>query len=834
MIALHPRILWFLSVCIVVLCGTGCARLRNLPEGENMLLKNEVVVHNKPNTYTISKSDLNALAKPEANRKILGLRFNHTVYLMVNKKKLARSEELNSIKCARKNERRARKNKQPKECKTWRMFWAYTVGEPTVVIDSNKAYRSAEQMGIYLQKRGYFRAKVEPTFVLKNGQKGNVIYNVTPNEPYIIRGLRYEVEDPTMAQAFPRIQRYLSVDTGMVFDITKLDADRDRITTFYNNNGYYEFNKEYISYDADTTIGGYNVNLIMRLQNHKQPAPGASNEIISIPHKKYYIGNIFIDTQFDPNDPDRVNPTPLRYDGLYIYNDSIGTINKTLLSCIQGYNLGDLYQKDRIDKTYKRYSDLGVFRSTTILLVPRQDSLSPHLNVLDTYIRAAPGKRQSFHVDPHLTNRAGNMGIYANPGYVNKNLFKGAEQLELRMIIGMEASQTLVQTTDATGGGQLKRSFGLNTFEVGPEITLRLPRLFPLGCDFTARSSDPKTVMTGVFNYQRRPDYERTLSQLRYSYSFIENPNTVTRFNIDVVEFSIINIKKSVAFQEFLDRINDSFLASSYQNHLILSFATPTFTLNTQKQWYQRSYRYLRASLGGAGNLLNGIMQAASAPRHPDGFYILSGIRFAQYHRMELDYRYYYNVNPKNAFVWRMYGGAGVPRKNLNTLPFEKSFFSGGSNGMRAWQARTLGPGSSRDSLAVQTFNNIGELKLEGNFEYRFKMTKMFNWALFMDAGNIWLLNPDPIRKGADFQWDRFVSEIAVSGGLGLRLDFDIFLVRIDLGVKFKDPAKVPGERWLWQPKDEYIGYLRGFDSDIRRVPIANNAVINLGIGFPF
>jgi len=536
---------------------------------------------------------------------------------------------------------------------------------------------------------------------------------------------------------------------------------------------------------------------------------------------------------------------------LNIFDDSTASVSKYLLSCIQGYNQGELYQKNKIDKTYKRYSQLGVFRSTTIMLVPRKDTLNPSINLLDTYIRATPEKRQGFSsIDPHLTNRAGNMGIYANPGYLNKNLFHGAERLEARMIIGMEASQTLVQTTDArvqttdaSGSGQIRRSFGLNTFEIGPEITLRLPRLWPLGCDFTSRSSDPQTAITALFNYQKRPDYERTLSQFRYAYSFIENPDKVTRINIDLVEFSIISIEKSPAFQAFLDRLNDSFLANSYQNHLILSFATPTLTWNTQKAKYQRKYFYWRVQAGGAGNLLNGIMQATAAPRDEVGSYELTGIRYAQYYRGEQDFRYYLNVNQKNAFVWRAYGGIGVPRKNLSTLPFEKSFFSGGSNGMRAWQARTLGPGSSRDTLAVQTFNNIGEIKLEGNFEYRFKMTQMFNWALFVDVGNIWLLNPHPIRPGADFSGDRFVSEIAVSGGLGLRLDFDIFLVRFDFGFKLKDPdfgfklkdpAKVPGERWIGQPKDEYITYLRRFDSDISRVPFASNVVFNLGINYPF
>jgi len=624
-----------LLVLVIMVLGTGCARLRNLPEEERFLRKNKVHVHSEQSLYDVSKSDLLSLAKPEPNRKILGIRFNHTVYLMVNKRKLARSEEANKIRCARKNEKRAIKKKAPKDCKTWRMFWAYTVGEPTAIVDSSKVERSANQMSVYLQKRGYFRAEVEPEYVYnKRGQKGKVIYHVYPDKPYIIKSMRYDIEDPDLAAIFPQVQKQLTVDSGSVFNTSKLDADREAITNFYNNRGYYEFNKEYISYDARDTSGGkYTVDLTMRLQSPRQIIEGSDDKYVVVPHKKYYLGNIYVDTNFDPANPDKVNPTPTRFDGLNIYNDSSSTVSKSLLSCIQGYNTGDLYQKYRIDRTYKRYSQLGVFRSTTILLVPRKDSISPNINVLDTYIRASPEKRQAFSNDPHLTNRAGNMGIYANPGYINKNLFRGAERMELRMVVGVEASQTLVQTTDATGSGQLKRSFGLNTFEIGPELTLRLPRLWPLGCDFTSRSSDPQTAITALFNYQIRPDYERTLSQLRYSYSFIENPDKVTRINVDIVEFSIIKIDKSPQFEEFLNRINDSFLANSYQNHLILAFATPTLTWNTQKTKNQRRYWLWKAQAGGAGNVLNGVMQLFDAQKDSLGSYELAGIRYAQYYR---------------------------------------------------------------------------------------------------------------------------------------------------------------------------------------------------------
>jgi hypothetical protein len=339
--------------------------------------------------------------------------------------------------------------------------------------------------------------------------------------------------------------------------------------------------------------------------------------------------------------------------------------------------------------------------------------------------------------------------------------------------------------------------------------------------------------LTATFNYQRRPDYVRTLSQMRYSYNWIENPEAISRISMDVVEFSIIKIDKSAAFENFLERLNDAFLKNSYQDHLILA-TNAAYTLNTQKAKYQPRYFYLRASASAAGNLLNGLMDLTDQPVDTLQSHRIYGIRFAQYFRGETDFRFYSNVNDRNAFVFRAYGGIGVPRKNAITLPFEKSFFSGGANGIRAWQARTLGPGSSRDALLPQTFNNIGEMKLEGNVEYRFKLTSIFNWAFFVDAGNIWLLNEDSNRKGADFQGNRFASEIAVGGGFGVRLDFDYFLVRLDVGVQLKDPAKVQGERWLWQPKDEYLNYLASTGNTVDRIKFRNNTVFNLGIGFPF
>ncbi len=812
----------------------ACSSLRNLPEGQSFMHRHDVAVHNAPIEYTVPDDDLLSLSRQKPNRRVLWWRFNHTVYLLVNKKKLEASRAKAAERCVRKNERRLRKGRSRKnECKSWQMFWAETVGEPTVILDSVKVLKSAQQMNVYLQKKGYFNNRVDAEIIYNtDSSKCHVVYNVYPNKPYHLRNITYDIQDAEMATMLPKIKKISVLDSAKVFDLDEMDLQREKMAQFYNNHGYYDFTKDYILYDADSTVGNYQVDIKLILSEPMVPLAEFPDSLVSVPHKKYFIGDIYVHTDWDTSIPNYAPTDTLRHDGLIIVYSGTPNLTKELISCIQGYNTGDLYERDRLDQTYKRYTQLGVLRATTIQITPQPENVFG-THILDTHIRLTPAKKQFFRIEPQVTHRSGNMGIYGNIVYTNRNIFKGAESMDVRIITGMEASQTLVQTGNGTGSN-IKGSFGLNTFEIGPEITYRVPRLWPLSCDFTKRSSEPQTALSAAFNYQRRPDYRRTLSQFKFTHNFIENPTKVTRVSIDWVEFSIIKIKKSDDFEKFLDTLKNGFLANSYRDHLILAL-NGNFTWNTQKATFQKKYFYWRASLSQAGFLLNETMQnIVKAKKDEAGSYEIAGIRYAQYVRAEQDLRLYFKVNEKNGFVWRVYGGIGVPYGNLNVLPFEKSFFSGGSNGMRAWQARSLGPGSSRDSSSVVSYNNIGEIKLEGNVEYRFKMTNMLNFALFADAGNIWLLNPDPDKFGADFTSERFASEIAIGSGIGLRLNFDIFLVRFDLGVKLKDPAKVQGERWLWQPKDEYLSYLLSVNETYTSIPFRSNLVLNLGIGFPF
>jgi outer membrane protein assembly factor BamA len=837
---------------LAVLLLSSCARMRNLKEGESFLRRQDVVIHSDAPVklpfdvnalpvapmleFNISSDEILFFSKLKPNRRILWFRFNHSIYLLVNKEKLKADEARSEEKCIKKNARRKEKNRPTAKCQTWRMFWANTVGEPTAILDTSKMEKSAHQMNIFLQKKGYLRSRVEAEALFSaDSSKCRVNFHVYPGKPYHVRKINYQISDSGMSDALDLLKKESGIDSLSVFDVKMLDAEREKISSIFAEKGYYDFNKEYIVFDVDTTIGNYSVDLTLRILQPQVPSSQFPDSLVSVPHKKYFIGDIYVHTHFDITNPDYAPTDTILFEGIKILCFGKPDLDPDIISCAQSYNSGDQYQRSRIERTYKRFSTMGVFKSTTIQLLPREKSVNDKIHILDTHVRLTPEERQSYYFYPHFTNRSGNMGIYGNLTYTHRNLFGGAEALDFNLVTGMEASQNLAFGTDENDNAtdRLQSNFRLNTFEIGPEITYRVPRLWPLGCDFTAQSSEPQTSLSATFNYQRRPDYQRTLSQVRYSYNWIENPDAVSRVSIDVVEFSIIKIDKSQAFQSFLDRLNDAFLENSYQDHLILA-TNAIYTLNTQKAKYQPSYMFLRIGASAAGNLLNGVMDISDQPVDTLNSHRIYGIRFAQYFRGEGDFRYYSNVNDRNTFVLRAYGGLGVPRKNAITLPFEKSFFSGGANGLRAWQARTLGPGSSRDALLPQTFNNIGEIKLEGNLEYRFKFTKMLNWAFFADAGNIWLMNEDSNRKGADFKADRFMSEIAIGGGFGVRVDFDYFLVRLDVGVQLKDPAKVQGERWLWQPKDEYLDYLTSTGNSIDRIKIRNNTVFNLGIGFPF
>lgn len=821
---------------------SSCTIFHRIKSDEVYFKRQSIKIHDANSEYKVPNSELTYLTKLKPNRKILFARFNLGIYTLVPEKALERSERRMALKCPEVNRKRTKKGKRPKECKNFWMWMAYTVGEAPAQLDSTKMRRGAEQMSTYLTKRGFFKNRVEPEVIFKNkglifwrkGKKCRVVYNVYPGSPYNIRKIDYKVEDPIMSKRTEELKEGTLLKSGGLFDVDALDKERERIANYFNDRGYYEFTKDYIVYDVDSAVGSNQADVTLRLRMQQVNSTNAKDSLGFIPHRKFFIGNVYVFTDSDPLNPDETFSDTLFYRGLRIISNGKPSVKESLLEYTTLFGPGEVYKKDRVDLTYRRFTRLGTFKAVNIQLLPRTFVDSTGINFLDAYIRLNPAKKQIFGVDPRITNRAGNNGLYGTLLYRHRNVFRGAESFEMRIVTGFEATRAITEESiNETGGQEVRRSFQLNTFELGPEISLRIPRIFGAPFIEMKKNSEPFTNFSIAVNYQRRPDYERTLTLFRTQWGFTENKDKGTQF-FPHWDLSIITIRKSTQFQAFLDRLDDSFLSNSYQNHLVHS-AGIDFVQNTQKTRYQRFYFYHKYGFELAGKVLPPLLaRAVSAQQDELGRYYFWGNQYADYIKIDGDSRFYFNMNERNTVVMRASGGVGFAGKNLPALPFEESFFSGGANGIRAWQARTLGPGSFRDTTSLRTFNNIGDVQMEFNFEYRFKMTQMFQAAFFVDAGNIWLLNADNTRPGAEFRSNTFLSEIAVGSGLGLRLDFEYFLVRLDLGIQLKDPLKVNGERWFWQPKDEFNSFLRSInDSDIaeRYVP---NRVLNFGIGFPF
>ena len=839
-------------VCaFITITYASCTIQNNLQEGEIYFKDNKVDFTEYKNDLLplgdVSGDELLYLAKLKPNRKTLLFRLNMRLNTFVPRKFLERSELRISKRCDRINKKRydkeTRKNKKHKEPKKCNGLWpwlAYTVGEPPVLLDTVLMNKGARQMEVYLRKNGYFNAVVRAESILneesnlfwKAGKKSNVVYHVELKDLYTVNNVTWSSEDALIKEQIRTLREKTLVNPGSRFRVENLDAERARITLRLSNEGFYDFIPDYVVYQLDTVTNPKKVNVKVTVLNQKA-IDGFGNYTDKIlPHKKFYIGNISFNTSFNPLNPNETPTDTVEYKGQDIYSIGLSCVKPVILDRRVEVKETQLYQQRDLDETYKRFSQLGVFKTVNIQLSPRIDSKTGQ-SLLDVKVLLAPNKKQALSFDPRVTNRSGNMGIYGNFIYKHRNVFRGAESFEFKTVVGAEASQVLGDGSANEGNQIVQRTFQLNTFEIGPELNLILPRLFPRDLAKTSRSNDPKTTVRAGLNYQRRPDYTRTLSQVSFGWNFIENPETISSFDIEWAELSVIKIDRSAAFDQWLGSLNDSYLANSYQDHLILATRIGC-TVNTQKDGNQpRAFYYRGNIIEGAGNLLRAIYQRLpNAETDSLGSYEINNIRFAQYVKSDHDVRFYTQKDDRNKFAFRAFVGVGIPLKNLSSLPFEKSYFSGGANGLRAWQARTLGPGSFRDTTLVRSFNNIGDIKLEFNAEYRFKITQMFQAAFFIDAGNIWLANKDNSRPNAEFNKSRFYKEFALGTGVGLRFDFDFFIVRMDVGIPLRDPLKIDGEKWLWQGKNEYNGFL----SDINNSPSSFKLqpVLNLGLGFPF
>jgi outer membrane protein assembly factor BamA len=820
---IHTHLLLTISSLLIIACNPT----RKLEDGEYLLNKNHII--NKDTK--IDDSDFENYLKQKPNRRIFKVfRFHLWLHNLVNEERVKRKRILLDKKIEKRNNKRLAKGKKAKKHSRQLIGeWLTDIGEAPVIYDSMLTKRSSRQLKLFLNNKGYFNSSVTDS-VYKRRKRASTYFTIHASDPYTFDTLSFKISDDLL-------KYYVSADTGKTlikrgenYDVDVLQAERERITHDLNNNGYYLFTKDYIYYQIDTNGTKTKVNVLLGIKNYARKYSDYSDSIVESPHQRFYIRKIYIHPDFVSRRQDVPLDTLMADDYYILHSQKLRLKTRVLLNSIF-IRKGELYQLQNIEDTYKRLSELKEFKSINIYFVQAGG------DNLDCYIQLTPVLKQAYAVETEGTNTSGNLGIAGSFVYQNRNLFRGAEVLELRLKGGFEAQRTFNDAISTSNNiGDLSNPVNqFNTVELGPELNLYIPRfLLPFRINASKRSN-PKTTFTSAFTYQRRPDYTRYITNLSFAYTWRESTSKAHSVSPLVLNFVKVDLKPY--FEEYLSAsVRDRYILNSFSNHLSSS-TRYTFTFNEQNIRKQQNFSFLKVNAESSGNLLRGIydlvneVQPNTFEKDEQGRYKLMDIVFSQYLRFDADYRYYFNRNDINKVVLRFAAGIGVPLVNFTSLPFERSFYSGGANGIRAWQSRTLGPGSY-NSGGQFTFDQFGDGQLEGNVEYRFKLFKMLNGAVFVDAGNTWLRQVDSSRIGGDFQLNRFYKEIAIGSGAGLRADFGFFIIRLDVGLKVRDPQFSEPDRWVIQQL---------FNPEWKRLYRVNNNgskynffAFNIGIGYPF
>ncbi len=815
-----------LPLLALVLFGS-CDPTKRVAEGDYLLKENRILLSGEG----VDPDELAAIVKQKSNKRILGVPFYLGLYNLRDPQTVLLKRLRHDSLCAQRNVERLAKGKREKHCD--RSSRPRT-GEPPVLLDTNLTARTTEQFRLYLQKEGFFKAVVQDSvhhnhrkwFGTGRGRrysqpKVEVEYTVIPGPEYRYRHISFIVDDPTIEVYIKETWDQCLLKTGARFDSDVLDAERLRITARLRELGYLFFTRDLVVYDADTAVGDHQVDIILRAE---RPYANTDRGLKDTREGTIYtVKDVTILTQRN----DRGVPLDTtEFQGYSIlYQDALAYRPKSLLSSVF-LRPNERYQQSNSDNTYRRLTGLRVFDRVELTY---DTSGTGRPGLVNAEIALLPSKEQSMSLEGYMTNRGGFLGTTISVGYRHRNLLRTLGYIQGQMNLGLEAQQSFTGTSTASNQPLIGQNSFFNTIAIGPEVTIGFPRPFTR---FFKQSSGSRLLFNTLYNYQRRPDFIRTLA--RASLGMEWNETRTKSIGLYPVDLSVIKIPStSPEFDEFLQGSNDPVYKNSYTDHMIIG-GRSNFTWNTQGVVRSRTVRYYKATVETSGNLLRGLHKLSSKPTETDTtgheYYTVAGIRYAQFVKLDNDFRVNHTIHDRSSMAFRVAAGIGIPLANLNVLPFETSFFGGGANGMRAWRARSLGPGSY--SAPLFAYDRIGEIRIEGNAEYRFKLIGYLEGALFADVGNIWIRNKDPNRPGAEFEVGDFISELGVGTGVGARLNFDFFIVRFDLGLQTKDPSLPRGERWLFQPKDKYEAQLQ----ELTGAPVDYKAVFNfnLGIGYPF
>lgn len=733
----------------------GCHLSKYVPANEYLLSRVNISIDEK----SIDRTELKTYLKQKPNTKIFGFwKFHLSLY--------------NLSYATKEND------------------WLKRIGEAPVIYDPYLTARTREEFGRFLQNKGYYQASIRDSTILRKNGKAEVNYYIRVNRPYVIRTYRKEILDDSLKHLLEPEDRESLVRQNGLFDSDNLGNESTRLLKKLQNDGYYKSTRNIFSYEADTT--GLDHGVSLKLVVDQETYADSANQILKRNHEKYTLRNFYYLNEKEAssapfsatgNPDDAMTDTIRRGNHFFIYKGRNRLKPEMLINLNHLADKG-FFSTDMLDRTYNEYFASRLFKLINIHFVEIPGKDPAGNPVLDCYIQLTPSMSQSYSASIEGTNSLGNYGVAGNLGYQHKNLFRGGEILDVQFLAG----------TQKHTYGNSDSTVVFNSLETGVDAKITVPKFMaPFFKANFSRYSTPQTFFNISYNYQRTPDYTRTIARSAFGYQWKSSNFTTHKINL-----LDINLVKMFALDPgFLSSIENLYIRSSYEDHSISSFNyTYAFSTQTQKK---ADYKVVRATVETAGNVLYGVSHLLNRTRIASGdgklyqYYFLN-TPFAQYIKFDLEYRKGWMHGKNNAFAVRAYGGAAFAYGNSEQIPFERKFFSGGANGLRAWSIRTLGPGTYQ-SRPTEFPNQSGDIKLEANSEYRFRLIGSFEGAFFLDMGNIWSVRDN--RPGTEFKLNGFYKDIAVGSGLGLRYDFTYVIMRLDLGIKIHDPAQVAGQRWI-------------------------------------
>ena len=680
----------------------------------------------------------------------------------------------------------------------------YRMGDAPRIYDPELTEETREQMEQAVRNMGYMGAQVGAVEVRK-GNRLKVHYVIRAGEPYTVGSVAYDIDDYRIAEYLRADSVHRMLAPGMRFDVNVLDQERQRITQYLQNRGYFRFNKDFITYQADTTLYSKQVGLTLKLAPYRR-----KKEDTPAPHKQYHIRdvNFIFDSDFsDLSTTGLAGLDSVRSGGVNFYYKDKLYLRPRVITDYNRLQTGDLYRLRNVQSTYNALGRLNILKYSNIRF---EEDVKSDSACLDAFVTLSRNKNKSVAFEIEGTNSAGDLGAAASVSYMHRNLFKGSETFSIKIRGAYEA---------ITG---LEGYANSNYMEYAVEAGLNFPEfMFPfLSSDFKRRIRATAEV-TVKYNWQIRPEFERTVASAAWSYKWSKR-RASHRF--DVFDLNYIYMPyRSETFRSYLDEMDqrNPLLRYSYEDLFIVRMGY-TYTYNSSgaasMKTAQRNSYSIRFNIEESGNLLYAFSKIVN--RHPKNgeAFQMGNIDFAQYVKMDIDYAKNFMIDYRNSLVFHVGVGVAVPYGNSKSLPFEKLYFSGGANSVRGWSVRSLGPGGYRgDANSLDYVNHTGDIKLDLNLEYRTHLFWKLNGAAFIDAGNVWTIRSRDMQPEGQFKFDRFYKQLAVAYGLGIRFDLDFLILRFDGGMKAVNP--------MYTGKDRYPIVSPDFKRDF---------TFHFAVGYPF